>query len=724
MGAAITVGSIIHLRNNAQGGGYLDTYGWVADKPAFWNVAGTERLFVSTHGAADRGGGTTSWRILSAAGKEEGAPLSIGDRVHLLNMYPDAGYLDSCGWIADLPPFGGYVGQVTTGVFTSGARDRDHGTGIWTIRSADQKNTGAPLLDGDAIALENGHPGTGSLVAYGTVTDHPLFQDFAGQQRFVFTSTFAQGTGEDGAWTVTLSGLDQRNTRLLFDYFSPDLLRGRTNNMEAVNTMTALLFADAFQAIGNLSIEAVAGLRRADQPQQALADLLGQATARPDQHGADVIDQEFQIKQLLNLFALSQALMAFDTNTLQPLMAASLQRHRQDKTISPLYLVRNCFREIATDHEIIQRATVQRRWKQLQGQATYYQSRQAVELLVMDKLAIKALRPFRHLLPHLAEQPVVITYFSDTTYIRHVPYTDRLILIGVSYDRTAPLHTAASGETVTGHDFAAFELMAIPHELGHYLYQHGRISAGADHTFADMSHRFRGNPYYRWCEEIFADLYGCVVAGPLSVFSIQAFLASGDTERAWRDDEEHPPPIVRAYILAEILRVLSSIDTQSPRRYMFTRVPDKLDEDWALILAGWGYDRIEPGRGRPSRVYLPDGAAGHLERIINVNRVVSTIRPIIEAFARCLLDALAAAPEATPAVIPWSASDEDASDTYAQAMATLTDRQAARAAIPLDVLFDLAIPEPATADAADADARLKAYLAGWDDHGPHGWGGH
>ena len=29
MSATITVGSIIHLKNSASGGGYLDTYGWV-----------------------------------------------------------------------------------------------------------------------------------------------------------------------------------------------------------------------------------------------------------------------------------------------------------------------------------------------------------------------------------------------------------------------------------------------------------------------------------------------------------------------------------------------------------------------------------------------------------------------------------------------------------------------------------------------------------------------
>jgi hypothetical protein len=232
----IKIGSIIHLKNGSPNGGYLDTRGWVTDKPEFWNVSGTERTFVSTSTEPNRGGGSSgSWRIVSVAGKPDGTPLKIGDTIHLLNLYPDAGYLDCCGWIEHLEPFTDYWGKVTCGVFTSGARDRDNGTGQWTIRSANhQKPAGDPLLAGDAIYLENGypavdngHPKTGFLVAQGKVTDNEVFKEYTEQQLFVFTHAAAEPLGASFAWTVTLSSLADRSERL-FDYFRPELLKGRT----------------------------------------------------------------------------------------------------------------------------------------------------------------------------------------------------------------------------------------------------------------------------------------------------------------------------------------------------------------------------------------------------------------------------------------------------------------------------------------------------------------
>ena len=80
----ILVGSIIHLKNSGEAGGYLDTRGWVRDKPAFWNVSGSERCFVSTHASRNRDRDSGSWRVESAAGQPEGTPLHIGDTIHLL----------------------------------------------------------------------------------------------------------------------------------------------------------------------------------------------------------------------------------------------------------------------------------------------------------------------------------------------------------------------------------------------------------------------------------------------------------------------------------------------------------------------------------------------------------------------------------------------------------------------------------------------------------------
>lgn len=740
----ILVGSIIHLRNGDPAGGYLDARGWVKDEPAFWNVSGSERCFVSTHAARNRERGSGSWRVESAGGQAAGAPLAVGDTIHLLSLVPGVGYLDCCGWIEHLEPFRRYQNDARCGMFTTGVPDRDNGTGRWTIRSA-AKADGAPLLAGDAISLENGHPDTGSLVAHGRVTEHELFTGYEGQQRFAFTATDRDRAGQAATWQVTLS--DGQEDKLLFNFFGPELLKGRAYNMKGVLDVTNILLGDALQAVGGLTLQDAAdlvtgaGARDKAENDRRLQQLLAKAATGPNHDLSGVIDHPFQIKQLLNLFALSRALLAFDQNTLQKLMLASLTAHQQAKTLPPLYLIRNCFRRTAADHEIIQRATIQRRWNQDEPGQRPYQSEQAVELLVMDKLARRAVAPFQHLLPNAAGQLAIITYFSDTTHIHHLPYTDRFILVGVSYDRVSLADDLGDDPTLTGKAFAAFELLAIPHEVGHYVYQHGRLGDGR--TFADVSRQFSDNPYYRWCEEIFADLYGCIVAGPLSVFSIQAFLTSGDQARAGNDDDEHPTPMLRSYLLAEILRVLGELEEKgappnatepAAPRYRFATVTAHLDEDWTAILGRWGYEGVEKGRSRPTRIYLPDSAAQHLERIVNVERAIQTVRPIITAFARLLL--AAAEPsggDAQPAAIPWSRGDSDDATTYAREMATLAGWGTARAAAAQDVVLDAATDDgPAqailagegAAGAAAADERLAAYLDQWGESGPHGWGGH
>ena len=213
MANVIRIGSIIHLQNGENG--YLDTRGRVKDKPEFWNVAGTELLFVTTHEQRDRDRGSGSWRIVSADGKTDGEGLGIGDTIHLLNMYPDAGYLDSCGWVVHLPPFKEYEAIVKSAVFTSGVPNRDNGTGQWKIKS-DSKQDGDSVYEGDELRFENGFPENGTpsegdfsragfLMTHGDVAKNGIFNDHAGQLKFVFTSIRDEQEGIADVWKITLN---------------------------------------------------------------------------------------------------------------------------------------------------------------------------------------------------------------------------------------------------------------------------------------------------------------------------------------------------------------------------------------------------------------------------------------------------------------------------------------------------------------------------------------
>ena len=206
----IKIGSVVHLQNRyPNDGSYLDAWGAVWSKPEFKQVP-TETMFVSTHNNPNRDNGSGSWEIVSASGKSNGEPLEVGDRIHLKNMYPNAGYLDACGWVEHLPVFKNYSNQ-SGAVFTTRSPDRDNGTGVWIIRSAAEL-FGSPVLEGDSIAIESAFiindQGiiriSGFLNVAGYVKDIPSFNDYDGS-RLVLTQNRSNGQPIIDIWTITTS---------------------------------------------------------------------------------------------------------------------------------------------------------------------------------------------------------------------------------------------------------------------------------------------------------------------------------------------------------------------------------------------------------------------------------------------------------------------------------------------------------------------------------------
>lgn len=167
-------------------------------------------MFVSTHIEPNRDSGSGSWEIVSANGKDNGEPLVIGDRVHLRNLYPNAGYLDACGWTEHLPVFEKFPDQ-TGAVFTTRSKNRDNGTGVWVIRSS-AADDGSPVSEGDSIAIESSYfindagknRVSGFLNVAGKVSDIAAFNDYKGS-KLVFTKTLSYDQPIPDIWTITIS---------------------------------------------------------------------------------------------------------------------------------------------------------------------------------------------------------------------------------------------------------------------------------------------------------------------------------------------------------------------------------------------------------------------------------------------------------------------------------------------------------------------------------------
>lgn len=203
------------------------------------------------------------------------------------------------------------------------------------------------------------------------------------------------------------------------------------------------------------------------------------------------------------------------------------------------YTLRITVNQIAHDVDLIQRIGEQRTIMAGRQEA----QRPLLETLDMaDWLAAAALAPV--LSAQAGPAPVVLTYFQKSMNVRIIPYA-RVVLIGIP---TTCL--------VAKRDF-----LAIPHEVGHYLYWcHTMVEDGLPKSpyssqlvkeFLDK--KFDQAPLHEWQEEIFADIYGCIVGGPVMGLSSQCTENEQPADWFIQKDRAYPFAVIRPYIYIQVL---------------------------------------------------------------------------------------------------------------------------------------------------------------------------
>ena len=299
----------------------------------------------------------------------------------------------------------------------------------------------------------------------------------------------------------------------------------------------------------------------------------------------------------------------------------------------PNYVFRVTLEQVGEDLEVIRRAADQRRSKKI-----------AEKLEEADKLVWSALKPVvgpgklvedespseasaspasyeKKLLPATN----VISYFQKSASIRVIPYAP-VALIGAPF-------TAMS---------LPRDYLAIPHEAGHYVYRHGKVRVDEHGNVVDRVDKgelkpipqvlgrklleqaerdramemkalgpnlwnqaypewdeenpelepFGPSPRYvrRWKEEIFADVYGCLVGGPVTALSFRDLMlqysrssviqAPGEYlyGQFTEDDGVHPVPVLRPYVYTITLRAIESFSNGKLAQWA-----NKLDEAWQAL---------------------------------------------------------------------------------------------------------------------------------------------
>ena len=222
-------------------------------------------------------------------------------------------------------------------------------------------------------------------------------------------------------------------------------------------------------------------------------------------------------------------------------------------------------------------------------------------LIISDQLAQICLdAAINH---NFIEETVALTYFQKAANIRVIPY--------------APVALVTVPETAT---HVKRDFLATPHEVGHYVFRHGKLANGIT-IMSELRRSVAQEPRWlkKWLEEIFADVYGCLIGGTAMGLDFQDILLDNSLPRFLADDGEHPIPAIRPYIYTQVLEHLG-----------FIHAPQKLEDRWIYWLQN---------RGNPTQFTLhtpePDGttiismaeAKQHVTSI--VTKILALLQPLV-----------------------------------------------------------------------------------------------
>ncbi|MEM7334526.1 MAG: hypothetical protein AAF490_20790 [Chloroflexota bacterium] len=281
------------------------------------------------------------------------------------------------------------------------------------------------------------------------------------------------------------------------------------------------------------------------------------------------------------------------------------------------HLIRAVLNHLSTDLDIILAAVSQRRRRETDGKLR--RTTFGDTLIQADILALEAFSPADKYLKHLLLDNAtieVVTYFSENTKVRILPYYPDIVLIGLPYSvgyfefydiNVYPYHRGAfnreddkvleatwDGE-LPFEAMVPWEFLMLPHEIAHFVYWNGRLphKENQDKTLEDHFREkltssveekdlglSKRDWRYQWFEELFCDVYCCLIMGPVAVLGLQALISDADPDHLFLDDGAHPTAGLRPFIASLIL------DRAYPGQ--FENAIEHLDENWKAYLTSIG----------------------------------------------------------------------------------------------------------------------------------------
>ena len=234
---------------------------------------------------------------------------------------------------------------------------------------------------------------------------------------------------------------------------------------------------------------------------------------------------------------------------LQTFSQAQFEHFQELPENDPLrqYPIATTVTQLNNDLEVIERAITQRQ------ETTNQVFRNTVAFA--DTLVEVALEPAQKWFP---QRVTGITYIHKEPMVRVIPYAP-VALVGIPYSCLAAFETAPPPPDDSWSIWQDF--VSIPHEVGHYVFRHARIPNQPQDEPLSVTlwkilkaHSFSSNPDpRRWLEEIFADIYGCVLGGPIVAIDFQDLQLNRSFSEFLTDDATHPIPYFRPIVYQKIL---------------------------------------------------------------------------------------------------------------------------------------------------------------------------
>lgn len=199
-------------------------------------------------------------------------------------------------------------------------------------------------------------------------------------------------------------------------------------------------------------------------------------------------------------------------------------------------------KQIGFDISVIEKAAHQRIRSYQSGQGSQAESVYRA-LTIGDHLANESLQLAQKL---MRVETTVVTYLNKSANVRVIPYAP-VILVGIPY---SCIHVTQ-------------DFLAVPHEVGHHIYRHGRFDQEKNKVLEKKLPRALlpsgVNQWTKdWFEEIFADVFGALAAGPVIGLDFQDLQMAKKIDSFYEDKEggDHPVPMLRPYIYNNALYAL------------------------------------------------------------------------------------------------------------------------------------------------------------------------